>query len=209
MKQTLLIGFMTCSTFLSIPAQTPTPIKQPAEQVASTNDPAQTNSFDPLIFPEPEFVGQVLAIRPNRTPEQLPQESLIPRQRSSIGNKLFGFGKEYIEEVTLDGARAAIRFKADEEFAFIIRVTDNSINPMQQISIFRFKSKRKIRTAQTASIGEMQGTRYNSLDRQPFTARRFGKKSYLIILKDAQAAEYAISLDAMGSLNVSTFGIDK
>ena len=47
------------------------------------------------------------------------------------------------------------------------------------------------------------------LDRQPFVSRRFGASSYLIVLKEAIEGEYGITVNALGSLNVSTFGIDE
>ena len=59
-----------------------------------------------LEFPEPEFIGQCLAIRIDNSTEQLAQESLAPRHRSSTGQKLFGIGKEHIDEMTLKGPRA-------------------------------------------------------------------------------------------------------
>ena len=52
-------------------------------------------------------------------------------------------------------------------------------------------------------------TLYATLERQPFTSRRFGSSSYLIILKGVETGEYGITVDALGSLNVSTFGVDE
>ena len=125
-------------------------------------------------FPEPEFIGQCLAIRTDNTTEQLVQESLAPRHRASI-----------------------------------IRVPDNRLDPMSSISVFRFKVKKKMRIAEYASVGTFGDRQTNTLERQPFTSRRFGNSSYLIILKGVQVGEYGITVDAPGSLTVSTFGVDK
>ena len=160
-------------------------------------------------FPEPEFIGQCLAIRTDNSTEQLVQESLAPRHRASTGQKLFGIGKDHIDEMTLKGPRAFVRFKKDDGIAFIIRVPDNQIDPMSVISVFRFKVKKKMRIAEYASVGTFGDQQSNTLERQPFTSRRFGGSSYLIILKDVQAGEYGITVDALGSLNVSTFGVDE
>lgn len=160
-------------------------------------------------FPEPEFIGQVLAIRTDETTEQLPQESFTARHRASTGQKLFGIGKEHIDEAVLNGPRACTRFKASEGIAFIVRVPDNRIDPMSVISVIRFKTKKKMRIAEYASMGTLGDMRMNTLERQPFTAKRFGYGSYLIILKDARPGEYGITVDVLGSPNVSTFGIDK
>lgn len=160
-------------------------------------------------FPEPEFIGHVLAVHPDDTTEQLVQESLTPRHRSSTGQKLFGIGKEHINEMTLQGPRAVNRYKKNEEIAFIIRVPDNRIDPMSSISVFRFKVKKKMRIAEYSSVSTFGDWQTNTLERQPFTARKFGSSSYLIIPKGLVQGEYGITVDALGSLNVSTFGIDK
>ncbi len=160
-------------------------------------------------FPEPEFMGQVLAIRPDDTTEQLVQESLTPRHRSSTGQKLFGIGKDHIDEMTLNGPRAYVRFRAEDGIAFIVRVPDNRIDPMSMISVFRFKVKKKMRIAEYGSVGTFGDRKSNTLERQPFTSRRFGGSSYLIVLKGVEPGEYGITVDALGGLTVSTFGVDE
>lgn len=162
-----------------------------------------------LQFPEPEFMGQALAIRADDTTEQLVQESLAPRHRSSTGAKLFGIGKDHIDEMTLKGPRAYVRFKQSDGIAFIVRVPDNMIDPMSMISVFKFKTKKKMRIAEYASVGTLGDRQSNTLDRQPFTSRRFGSSSYMIVLRDIQPGEYGITVDALGSLTVSTFGVDE
>ncbi len=160
-------------------------------------------------FPEPEFIGQVLAIRKDDTTCQLPQESMTPRHRSSVGQILFGIGKDHIDEMTLKGQHALTRFGADDGIAFIVRVPDNRIDPMSAISVIRFKVKKRTRVAEYASVGTFGERQSNTLERQPFTARRFGGSSYLIILKNATPGEYGITVDMLGSLNISTFGVDE
>ena len=170
---------------------------------------ANLSAQETLKFSEPEFIGHVLAIRSDDTTEQLVQESLTPRRRSSTGAILFDIGKSRIDEMVLNGPRAVTRFKATDGIAFIIRVPDNRIDPMSVISVFRFKTKKKMRIAEYASVGTFGNETMNTLDRQPFTSRRFGSGSYLIVLKGIKPGEYGITVDALGSLNVSTFGVDK
>lgn len=186
MKKTLILLFAVCST------------------AAETLVAQET-----LKFPEPKFMGQVLAIRGDDATEQLVQESLAPRHRSSTGQKLFGIGKEHINEMTLKGPKAHIRFKKDDGIAFIIRASDNQMDPMSVLSVFRFKVKKKMRIAEYSSVGTFGDRQSNTLERQPFTSRRFGSSSYLIVLQGVEAGEYGITVDALGSLTVSTFGVDK
>lgn len=160
-------------------------------------------------FPEPEFIGQVLAVRADDTTFALPQESLTARHRSSVGQVLFGIGKDHIDEMTLKGPRALERFDAGQGIAFIVRVPDNRIDPMSVVSIVRFKVRKKMRVAEYASVGTFGQQQVNTLDRQPFTARRFGAGSYLIVLKGARPGEYGITVDVLGGPNISTFGIDE
>lgn len=170
---------------------------------------AGTLLAQPPTFPEPEFIGHVLAIRADDTTEQLVQESFSPRRRASTGALLFDIGKQHIDEMVLANPRSPVRFKANDGMAFIIRVPDNRIDPMSVISIIRFKTKKKMRIAEYASVDTFGNLKTNTLDRQPFTSRRFGESSYLVILKDVRPGEYGITIDVMGSLTVSTFGVDK
>ena len=191
MKKTLIL-LLACCACIRSQAQTP--------EAAAAPEPSVTRTDSTLTFPEPEFIGQALAIRPDNRTEQLVQESLAPRHRSSTGQKLFGIGKNHIDEMTLKGAQSPV---------FIIRVPDNLIDPMSVISVFRFKVKKKMRIAEYASVGTFGDQQRNTLERQPFTSRRFGSSSYLIILKGVETGEYGITVDALGSLNVSTFGVDE
>ena len=173
MKKTLIL-LLACCACIRSQAQTP--------EAAAAPEPSVTRTDSTLTFPEPEFIGQALAIRPDNRTEQLVQESLAPRHRSSTGQKLFGIGKNHIDEMTLKGA---------------------------QSPVFRFKVKKKMRIAEYASVGTFGDQQRNTLERQPFTSRRFGSSSYLIILKGVETGEYGITVDALGSLNVSTFGVDE
>ena len=111
---------------------------------------AATAQEEPLKLPEPEFIGQTLAVLPDDTTEQLVQESLTPRHRSSTGQKLFGIGRDHIEEMTLNGTQARNRFRKDDGIAFIVRVPDNGIDPMSVISVFRFKRNASPNTPRSA-----------------------------------------------------------
>ena len=197
MKKTLIL-LLACCACIRSQAQTP--------EATAAPEPSATRTDSTLTFPDPEFIGQALAIRPDNRTEQLVQESLAPRHRSSTGQKLFGIGKDHIDEMTLKGAQSPVRFRKSDGIAFIIRVPDNLIDPMSVISVFRFKVKKKMRIAEYASVGTFGDQQRNTLERQPFTSRRFGSSSYLIIL---QEGEYGITVDALGSLNVSTFGVDE
>ncbi len=190
MKKFLTLLFAACS----------------AITLAAAQDPGDRTVPE---FPEPEFIGQVLAVLPGDKTAQLPQESLTPRHRSSTGQKIFGIGREHIDEMTLSRPRSSTRLNRNDGIAFIIRVPDNRIDPMSAISVFRFKVKKKMRVAEYASVGAFGDRQTNTLERQPFTSHRFGESSYLIVLKGVQAGEYGITVDALGSLNVSTFGVEK
>lgn len=184
MRKILLLLLLTCCANLSTHAQTPQ-------------------------FPEPEFVGHVLAILPGDTTKPLAQESMSPRHRNSVSAELFGIGRTHINEMMVKGSKAIRRFKQGDGIALIVRVVDNQIDPMSEINVFRFKTTKKLRLAEYSSEGTLGDKQTNTLEHQPFTARRFGESSYLIVLQDPQPGEYGITVNALGNLNVSTFGIDK
>ena len=113
MKKTLIL-LLACCACIRSQAQTP--------EAAAAPEPSVTRTDSTLTFPEPEFIGQALAIRPDNRTEQLVQESLAPRHRSSTGQKLFGIGKNHIDEMTLKGAQSPVRLRKSDGIAFIIRV---------------------------------------------------------------------------------------
>lgn len=162
----------------------------------------------PPQFPEPEFVGHVLALLPDDSTKQLVQESLTPRKRSSTGAKLFGIGRTEINEMILKGPKSVSRLRKGDGIALIIRVMDNLIDPMSEINIFRFETTKKLRIAEYASVGTFGDQQSNTLQRQPFTARKFGAGSYMVVLQDPEPGEYGITVNIPGgSLTVTTFGI--
>ena len=72
----ILILLLACSAGIQSQAQAP-----------EATDTPETTATQSLVCPEPEFVGQTLAIRTDNKAEQLVQESLTPRHRSSTGQK--------------------------------------------------------------------------------------------------------------------------
>ena len=81
---------------------------------------------------------------------------------------------------------------------------------MSAINVFRFETKKKLRIAEYASVGTFGDLQSNTLQRQPFTARRFGTSSYMIVLQNPEPGEYGIKVNIPGNdLTVTTFGIDE
>lgn len=158
-------------------------------------------------FPEPEFIGDVTAILPDMTTRQLPKESLSPRKRTSTGAKWFGIGG-IKDEMVLKGTKAIVRLKKDEGIAFIIKAIGNDVDPMTAISIFQFNVKKKERVAEYAAIDAFGDHQMNKLERVPFTARKFGHSSYMVVLQAPSGGEFGVMLNTPDNLTVSTFAID-
>lgn len=78
MKKTLIL-LLACCACIRSQAQTP--------EAAAAPEPSVTRTDSTLTFPEPEFIGQALAIRPDNRTEQLVQERQAVRtyeQRTTI-----------------------------------------------------------------------------------------------------------------------------
>lgn len=219
MKRTIIL-LLVCLTGICVSTQAaafqhpdaralPVPHRSQDTFVATENPQvsATVAESSPATYPEPEFVGQVLAVLPGDKTTQLIQESLIPRDRATTTATLFGIGK-IKKEMTLNSPRAIVRLKDNDGIALIVRVFDNQADPMSEIMIFRFETTKKRRQAEYASIGTFGDTQSNSLQRQPFTARKFGRNSYMIVLQGAQPGEYGIIVNGTSDLTVSTFGVE-
>ena len=198
MKNTLILLLICCAC-----------LRSQAQEITDGSKPAAPQTANTLIFPEPEFIGHVLAVLSNNTSIPLAQESLSPRHRNSTGAILFGIGRTHIDEMVLNTPKSATRIRKGDGIALIVRVPDNQFDPMSEVNVFRFKTTRKLRLAEYASESTLGDKTFNTLERQPFTARKFGTSSYMLILKGPQAGEYGISVNGSGDLNVSTFGIDE
>ena len=163
----------------------------------------------PETTPEPEFIGEIVTVRPDA---KLEKQSVQMRTRANASAVIFGIGKAKTKLI-IEGPKAGVRLTAGQPASFIVRAVDNATDPMSIINVFRFEAKKDKRMAEMASVSSFGSVKSNKLERLSFTGRKFGESSYLITLDETPAGEYGITVSNPNNLDekqviVSTFAID-
>ncbi|QTV05267.1 hypothetical protein [Faecalibacter bovis] len=160
---------------------------------------------------EPEFVGEVLLVKADKTSELLEKSTSQNREVASTGLMITGIGK-IRRQIQIDGCCAGIKFKKNEDVQFIVKNIDNNTDPMAIIQIFKFEPKKKVRRAEIASINSFGSAKSNNLTYVPFKGKKYGTSSYIITLSKKEVGEYGIVVNNPNSLDekatiVSSFAI--
>ena len=143
---------------------------------------------------EPEFAGEVVVIRANKTSAPLEKQISQSRSALSAGAILVGIGK-YKTQLQIAGCCSTVKLNNGESIKFIVRAVDNNTDPLAIIKIFKFESKSKYRRAEVASTNTFGTTKTNNLNYVSFSAKRYGKSSYIITpLVALEPGEYGITV---------------
>lgn len=162
-------------------------------------------------IPEPDFIGEVVAIRPDGTTAKLEKETVEMRTRANAGALIVGIGKAKTK-IIIESPEAAVRLDGAEPIRFIVKAVDNATDPVSIISVFRFDVTKKRRLAEVASASTFGSVKSNKLERLRFEASKYGESSYLLTLLDKPVGEYGITVSNPNHVDekqtiVSTFAI--
>ena len=127
----------------------------------------------PETTPEPEFIGEIVTVRPDGTVAKLEKQSVQMRTRANASAVIFGIGKAKTKLI-IEGPKAGVRLTAGQPASFIVRAVDNATDPMSIINVFRFEAKKDKRMAEMASVSSFGSVKSN-LERLSFTGRKFGE----------------------------------
>ena len=141
-------------------------------------------------IPEPDFIGEVLAIHSDGTAEKLEKHNV--KMRTGAGVYIAGLAVNKSKtKILVAGSQANVRFAADEPVNLIVRAVDNKTDPMSIVRVFAMKNNRKQRSAVISAVGSFNVTS-NDMEYLPFTAEKYGENSYYLTFGDAPAGEYGI-----------------
>ena len=166
-------------------------------------------------IPEPDFIGEVLAIHSDGTAEKLEKHNV--KMRTGAGVYIAGLAVNKSKtKILVAGSQANVRFAA-VVFVFlfvcvVVRAVDNKTVPMSIVRVFAMKNNRKQRSAVISAVGSFNVTS-NDMEYLPFTAEKYGENSYYLTFGDAPAGEYGIIVTNPNNVDekmiiVSAFGID-
>lgn len=153
---------------------------------------------------EPEFTGSIVYVN-----DTIGSGIPLEKQVYSIKAKAIyfvGIGKATSFGV-IKGKKSPVRIQKKENLQFIIKLTDNSIDPATIINIFKLTEKKDTRIVELASLTTFEGTKSNDIPYLPFVGKKYGNSSYLIEISSIETGEYAITLPTRQDL-FYMFGVD-
>lgn len=164
-----------------------------------------------ITVAEPEFAEQVLLVTDNAHGTLLPKEAASIKTKAGASLYLVGIGKVK-SRLTLEGAESSVTAKAGTVY-LIVGAKDNTTDPESFIDICKFEVKSKRRQYQIAEDGTFSAAKTNSTSSVDFSAKKYGKSSYLIQINNATEGQYGILIGNPDSdtqknnLKISTFGV--
>lgn len=161
------------------------------------------------VIPEPEFVGEVYVFNRENTAKykQLPKERAQKRSAASASVYLTGFGKA-TTKLVLQNCNSALQLSNKHKYAFIIKAESNNTDPVSLIQLIRFETYSKERKSELASVSTFGPIETNNKNYIPFSAKKYGESSYLIVA-DLEVGEYGFILSDRDDAHsvIATFGI--
>ena len=163
-------------------------------------------------IPEPDFIGEVLAIHSDGTAEKLEKHNV--KMRTGAGVYIAGLAVNKSKtKILVAGSQANVRFAADEPVNLIVRAVDNKTDPMSIVRVFAMKNNRKQRSAVISAVGSFNVTS-NDMEYLPFTAEKYGENSYYLTFREMPLPVNTASSSPTPTMSmkkmiiVSAFGID-
>lgn len=94
----------------------------------------------------------------------------------------------------VQGSKSPNQIAKASKTYFIVRVPDNTIDPVAVLNVFRLEPEKETRSVIVATAKTMGGTKKGDIDFIKFTGKKYGTSSYLIELENLETGEYAMTL---------------
>ena len=160
---------------------------------------------------EPEVIGEAFIMKSDNSILPLDKQTIEFRTSAGVDVGLISVARTK-KKIQVEGCCSQAVHNPEDEIQIVLRAVDNETDPMSIVNIFKFKQKRKRRTAELASYG-IWGNSTNNLERLEFKGSRYGEKSYLLTINEFERdSEYGIIVTNPNALDeksiiVSTFAI--
>ncbi len=178
----MMVAVLTTVTSILVP-----PVSL-AQTVPPPSDPSDTSA---AFQPEPEY-NFVISVLDLSAPRLIELERQTPEVQVKV--KGLGFGGAQGDYV-VPGAKSAVRFPADRQIEFVIRVESRSTDPQQQIEFFRWQVKKGNRHLMLAKVSTFRGSK-GSVEESAikFATEKYGQASFRFWpTKPLPPGEYAVS----------------
>ena len=159
---------------------------------------------------EPEFSGNVVFVN-----DSIGDGIKLEIQTASIKTNSNGaayvpvvglFAGKATSKNAIQGTASTVQIDKRTKVQFIIKVSDNSVDPVTVINIFKLKVEKNKRTLDVASASALGSSKSGDITYLPFQGKKYGKSSYLLTIENIEPGEYAITLANRRDI-FNTFGI--
>jgi hypothetical protein len=167
------------------------------------------NNEESLPYPEADFIGEVYVIE-NDSVFLLEKQRTRIHAQASATMYIFGIG-DIKSSLKVANRCSSTRVKEGKKIKLLVRAQNNDMDPMTVLSLFRFEQKKKQRAAVITKAGTFSGVSAGLEGHILFTAKRYGKSSYILEVSEMEDGEYGIMINGTvgpdGLINVSTLGV--
>lgn len=143
---------------------------------------------------EPEYIGQVVVVNADSTTTLLQGEKATLKTGSSKWGYIPVPGSHLLDKtkshVTIKGSESPITLPKGR-LTFIVKCEKNDVDPKNAIGIIQFEVKNKKRQYKVGETSLLSGmdiaTSYSNV---PFKAEKYGEKSYMVVIENAEPGQY-------------------
>ena len=149
---------------------------------------------------EPEFSGNVVYVN-----DTIGSGVKLEQKVSSVSSKVNGasfvpvvglFAGKATSKNIVQGATSPIQIVKKPKTQFIVKVSDNSVDPISIINIFKLTSEKDFRSIELATSKIVGGSKSGEIKFLEFNGKKYGQSSYLIEIENLEAGEYALTLSS-------------
>lgn len=143
---------------------------------------------------EPKWAGEVVVLQIDADTVAVPAEksNVQIKTSASAGAILVGIGNVR-KKIVVKGGRSDVQVDPDKPVMLVVRWKDNEFDPANFIQLVKFEEGKKDRKAEIANVNWLGTITEGDMNYVPFTADRYGKKSYVLSFKPEEG-EYGVQV---------------
>ena len=147
---------------------------------------------------EPEFSGTIIYVN-----DTIGSGLKLEQQTCSSSSKANGasyvpvvgmFAGKATSKGIVQGSTSPIQIIKAPKTYFIVKVSDNSVDPVTVINVFKLNSEKETRSVIVATAKMTSGTTAGNIDFLKFNGKKYGVSSYILELDNLESGEYAMTL---------------
>ncbi len=155
---------------------------------------------------EPEFSGTIVFADSTGSGKSLETATMAIKTKGNASLYITGIGKATSYGL-VKGKTSTCMIAAQPRLDFVYRAESNSVNPKDVIQLVRFTASKDGNRVMPIVSATNFSSNSNEVVYLDFTAKKYGKSSYLISVADLPPGEYGFSLGKESTYTVHLFTV--